>query len=88
MLQNPLQGVEIFTVLKRKEKKRRHLIENDLHDIQDPESHQCNNYYSHTHNRLHVLEGDWLTQHHLVEGPNEESCEVNKYANTYKDIYW
>ncbi len=31
-----------------------------------------------THNRLHVLEGDRLLQHHLVERPNEESFEEHK----------
>lgn len=25
-----------------------------------------------THNGLHVLEGDWLLQHHLVKWSNEE----------------
>lgn len=31
-----------------------------------------------THNRLHVLQSDRLLQHHLVEGPNEESFGGNK----------
>lgn len=37
-----------------------------------------------THHRLHVLQGDRLLQHHLVERPDEESCEEHKDVRIYK----
>lgn len=39
---------------------------------------------SSTHNRLHVLEGDGLLQHHLVERPNEESFEEHKDVKSHE----
>lgn len=42
---------------------------------------------SDTHNGLHVLEGDWFLQHHLVERPNEESFEKHKHVRVCKILF-
>lgn len=38
-----------------------------------------------THNWLHVLEGDWLLQHHLVKWTNEESFKETQKTFIHKN---
>lgn len=71
VLQNPLEGVEIFAVLIKQQTNVSDEVHADelLWCLSRGCCRRC------TYNRLHVLKSDWLLQHHLVERPNEESLQ-------------